>query len=241
MQRFAHGPWLALVVLGCWVGEAQAVPITLFNTGVDPLGVPLPSGTLLTPVPDPHYAVLFGAGPPPVFGPAFVIDELSPPVSPFPGWLPSSLTSKWISPHPSATELDVEFHIQTTFEILGGLDPDTAVITGSWAVDDDASLLGLGIFLNGVFTGNLIPLGTGPGVLTGFSISGADFPGVFVLGLNTLSFEFEGSAPPDFTGLRVEGIAGEVAVVIPEPLTATLVGLGLAMMVAVAALRREKK
>ena len=97
--------------------SALAVPIELFNTGVDSSGTVLADGAS-----DPNYAILSPAQQ------AVVINE-----SEIPGtWLDNDSTSRWIWQTNTGDPTNVTLTFRTTFD-LTGLDPNTAEITGRWA------------------------------------------------------------------------------------------------------------
>lgn len=153
--------------------SACALPIPVFNTGVDGFGVSLPGGSV-----DPHWDVVTPAGD------ASVVDSTSyAGTGGIPGtWLPNSSVSKWIWQDASGLPTSVTRWFETTFDMTG-LDLSTAAIAGRWAADN----LGLNIFINGI---DIVPPNpTSPGFTswTGFSISNADL----LPGLNTVRFEVQ--------------------------------------------------
>ena len=185
-----------------FAGQAKADPILLFNTGVDSGGALLPGGT-----PDPHYDLI--SSPDPSLATAFVSDLIPN------SYIPNGPDSKWIGPGVDLTlGYPAGIYIyRTTFD-LTGFDPTTAVITGNFASDNDASIL-----LNGASTGIGSPF-NGFGSFTSFTISSG-----FVSGLNTLDFRVSeaGGSP---TALRVE-LSGTVQVrAVPEPSSLALIASG---------------
>lgn len=186
-------------------GYADIIP-GLFNTGVGTPGSP-----------DPNYILISGT--------AFIT---APPHS---AWLPAPAGSQWIAPdadgfanHPVGTSV-----YRLTFD-LTGLDPDTAVITGDFAADNFAE-----IFLNGVDTGiDTIAPDTPNGrlgftQLTPFSIADGFVPGINILEFVVVNDPLGPNDPtPNPTGLLVTNLQGTASglVVIPEPSSIILFGLG---------------
>lgn len=204
-------PWrqrvLAIVLMGtffCFAATSRAfadlIP-GLYNTGVDDFGVPLAPGAV-----DPHYTLSVSADPGyPFPGPAFVVD-------PLPGdWLPNTASSQWINPSGEPiSHFTGVYEYELEFD-LTGLDPSTASISGTWALDDGLS--GSIILINGApvaGTGHAYP---GWLVLESFSITSG-----FVPGINTLTFSTtnEPSVGLNPTGLHVHSLIG-VAAPIPQP------------------------
>lgn len=123
----------------------------------------------------------------------------------FPSWIPNGPASAWIAKDPTSTSGNALVDYYRQFN-LAGYDLSTVSLSGSWTVDDEASL-----YLNG----NLIAsLTGGPWTsLHAFSVPQA----YFLPGLNTLSIVMGGT--DDFLeGARLEGTLDGVAV--PEPTTA---------------------
>ncbi|MEO1776914.1 MAG: VPLPA-CTERM sorting domain-containing protein [Pseudomonadota bacterium] len=185
--------------------SALAVPIELFNTGVDSSGTVLADGAN-----DPNYAILSPAQQ------AVVINE-----SEIPGtWLDNDSTSRWIWQTNTGDPTNVTLTFRTTFD-LTGLDPDTAEINGRWAVDNG----GDDILLNGASTG--ITNNNGFTSFTDFTLTAG-----FQAGLNTLDFVVRDAG--FIAGFRAElsGTADEIGAVVPLPaglpmLVAALAGLSL--------------
>ncbi len=171
------------------VGEMGAVldviP-SLYSTGVDSAGYPLPHGT----VGDPHYVL--------TSVPSGTTDLRVLRASggfPIPPWIADSPTSAWLRPNNAGTSDPVGFYTyRTTFD-LSGFNVGTASIKGLWGADNT----GIKILLNGVDTGN-------PGVANLASFTPFSITAGFVAGINTLDFIVEnlsgGSGNP--SGLRVE-------------------------------------
>jgi hypothetical protein len=201
---------LALVLGGA--GPVMAGPITLFNTGVNALGTPLPDGT----IGDPHFTMT-----PPGGSTSTILVRTSAGGFPIPPYIGDDSLSAWIGPNndtfvdgPAGT-----YTYHTTFS-LAGLNPATASISGLWAVDNE----GVSILLNGVSTGNSIstPGAEDPAsfeIFHPFSITTG-----FVTGVNTLDFVVFNDGGP--TALRVE-MSG-TAQSVPEPTSLTLLGIGIA-------------
>jgi hypothetical protein len=136
---------------------------------------------------------------------------------------------------PMSTEsgnLPGTYNYLTMFD-LTGLDPSTAVITGSWASDNGATF-----YLNDPDSSPISTIGeTGYGTLTYFTINSG-----FVAGENWLMFEVTndpwGSDPGiNPTGLLVN-INSATANPVPEPTTILLLGAGL---IGIGFMRRRAK
>lgn len=213
----------ALALLFFGAGNGSADPITsLFNTGVDASGTPLPDST----VGDPHYSLVSVPG-----GVTDLLVRTSAGGYPIPPYIGDDSLSAWIGPNNDHI-LDGPVGIydyQTTFS-LAGLNPSTASITGGWTSDND----GVQILLNGVDTGNP------PTSVTQFEAGFAPFTvsSGFLPGLNTLDFIVDNQGGP--TALRVEmtGTASSLTAV-PEPASLTLLGIGIAGMAGYSWRRRK--
>lgn len=199
--------------------SANAAVISgLYDTGVDDFGNALADGAS-----DTHYVLSTnadGASTVPIVqqGNAF-------PIVPGP-WIDNTATSKWIGPRfNTQSAAGGVYHYDLSFD-LTGLNPSTASISGTWTSDNGADTAGLGIYLNGVATGN--QQDGNFGTLFAFDINSG-----FVAGLNTLSFRLNNGGT-GYTGLRVQGISGTAAV--PEPSAISLVGIGALLL----CLRRRK-
>jgi hypothetical protein len=194
------------------VPPLAAAPIPgLFTTGVNNFGNALPLGS-----PDPHYTILETNTNP------FVL------TNPRINYVNNS-TSQWIWQNSNGTPTDVSRTFRTTF-ILTEIEPNTASISGKWAVDN----VGLDILINGVSTGNSIPFGFSAFKnFTDFSISEG-----FISGLNTLDFIVRDEGV--ISGFLVGEISGTTSTIskpesVPEPastlglLTLGAIGLGTAL------------
>jgi hypothetical protein len=188
---------------------AQAGPLTdLFNTGTLNNGTLAPGGTV-----DLHYSLVAA---PDGFTTAFVSSTI--PAT----YQPNGPSSQWIGPDPNLAQVfpgGPLYDYRTTFTIGAGLDPSTAMISGSLASDDSVE-----VFLNGHDTGVGLPAFTS--ALSPFSLSTGQF---FQAGTNTLDFMVSNSGG-GATGLRVE-MTGSAAVPEPSALIlaamAALIGLGV--------------
>ncbi len=192
----------AIVVLTTLPAVAHADPITsLFNTGVDELGAPLPNNAA-----ELHYSL--------IDVPSGTTDlRVANAANGFPigPWVGDNTISAWIGPK-SGSDLDGpvgNYDYRTTF-ILAGLNPASASISGQWSVDN----YGIDILLNGVSTGFAA---AGFQSFYSFAINSG-----FADGVNTLDFIVNNQGGP--TGLRTE-MAGVAEV--PEPASMAVLGAGL--------------
>ena len=212
----------AAVALGLAAPAQAATITTLFNTGVDAAGVPLPDGT----VTDPHYSLIATPG-----GTSSILVRQSAGGFPIPPYIGDNAFSAWIGPF-NDTILDGpvgSYTYRTTFD-LTGFNPSTASITGGWSSDNN----GLDILINGVSLGYTTSF-------TQFAIGFSPFSVTsgFVSGINTLDFVVNNGGGP--TALRVEmsGTASPAAAV-PEPATLLLAGIGGVGLIG-ARLRKRKE
>lgn len=174
--------------------RSLAAPIsTLFSTGLDANGQPLPAQAE-----DPHYRLVLV--PDPADPEAAGLETNAPTSTLRPGfpvgpWIAESAVSRWIAPKAdqSGGSDPGDYLYRTTFD-LTGLDPATARIVGRWTSDN----MGRDIVLNGASLG--ISQGGDFGTFADFEITTG-----FVDGTNVLDFVIN-NAPPGVnpTGLRVE-------------------------------------
>lgn len=159
----------------------------LFPTGVDDTGAVLSDG-----LGDPHYLLAVNADGEPMD--AVVHDSTVFPIvtGPWFGW---NDRSAWIGPRLDTAQAAGGDYVYRVLVNLTGLDPATAFVEGSWAVDN----LGI-LFLNGVET--TVRNTTGFGSLSRFRLEAG-----FLSGTNTLEFRVN-NAGAGYTGLRVEGLQG---------------------------------
>jgi hypothetical protein len=214
---------MALVAVAAMTLPARAEAIVLFNTGVDGTGLPLPVNAS-----DPNWTIVSGPG---ITTPiaAVVVSTQNPA-----GQYAQSQDSRWIwadSSGSGATNSPYVFHLE--FD-LTGYDPDTAVLSGMWAVDNTATML-----LNGA-----APVGSGvfslPAVILSnhnsfhaFSISGG-----FVSGINSIDLRVVDDRNPG--GLNITGLLG-VAAAVPEPTSSALMAMGFIALLAFASRKIDQR
>jgi hypothetical protein len=217
MRRMLGG-LLALALLCVCAGQASADPISLFNTGVNAGGMPLPDGTLG----DPHYTLVSVPS-----GSTTVIRvRTSAGGFPIPPWVGNNSTSAWIGPNNNA-EVDGpigHYDYRTTFTLSSA---SAIKITGRWTTDNE----GVNILLNGVPTGNTLPSATSFSSFHSFTITGNG-----VAGSNTLDFIVNNDGGP--TGVRAEFFGANT---VPEPGTLTLAAIGMTGLLGYGWCRRRQK
>jgi hypothetical protein len=200
----------SIIVAGLLLGAASgawaaSIP-GLFNTGTDASGNALVGGNGVA---DPHYSVLSST----IGGVATGVSAVTYFV---PGaYLPEDANSRWISHSSTGTPGGGSTVFRLTFD-LTGLDPDTAVIDGAFAADNEAL-----IFLNGAPTSFAV---TQFNFLVPFSITDG-----FVTGVNTLDFRVTDQGPP--LGFRVDNLIGSADLAggsTPVPAPGSLAMFGLA-------------
>jgi ELWxxDGT repeat protein len=165
----------------------QPTGFTVFATGLDNSGSPLPDGAI-----DPHYQLVASADPSNHGPNSYVVLENQ---YPFQFWIADTATSKWISSKADQSRNDAGgiFDYQTTFD-LSGFDPSTAQLTGRFTEDNEM----VDILINGHSTG----IQNSPAqwaVWTPFTISSGFQPG-----LNTIVFHTHNDDSGSAGGVRVE-------------------------------------
>jgi hypothetical protein len=194
----ARGAVAVLLACAAPVGTASAAVIPgLFNTGTDANGVALVGGNGVV---DPNYRIFSSTSPGLAGNQAVTFN--------FPYPIPEDANSRWISVSANGNPGSNTTAYRLSFD-LSGFDPSTALINGSFAADNAAS-----ITLNGVATG--ISTTFGFTQFTNFSLNSG-----FVAGINTLDFVVVDASAP--TALRVDNLAGtaelRVGGAVPEPAT----------------------
>ena len=140
---------------------------TVFNTGVDSSGSPLPYGSV-----DPHYQLVDSQDPANPGPNSYVVLNEPPVGSP---WIADSSTSEWIAPAAGQGSYNFAgfFIYQTTFD-LSGFVPSTAQLTGQFAADNELDDVLINSQITGIqgydqfqsFTPFTISTGFQPGVNT---------------------------------------------------------------------------
>lgn len=206
LRRTRNGalPWCCFAALLLMSTTVHAVPISIFNTGVDAFG----NAIVGNGVADTHYSLIVQPG-------AATAVTVDPSNYPFPFWIANNSGSRWIGPAADSNGPLGNYVYRTTFNVPSNAILSTVTVAGDWATDDP----GTDIVINGASTGQLSP---SYGALTPFSVTSG-----FVVGTNTLDFYVtNGSFGNNPTGLRVDHIAGSYQ--IPEPTSVVLLTLGLA-------------
>ena len=197
---------LASAIFLALVAPTQAAPITIFNTGVNGVGIPRADND-----PELHYSLI---APSPTTGTPFVATFAGGyPIGP---WLLDNGSSAWIAPTTNTNGATGAYTYRTTFD-LTGLNPGTAILGGNWSTDNG----GLDILINSSPTGQT----TGSGNFGNWNPFGITTG--FIPGLNNLDFVVNNDGGP--TGLRVEfEVATADTTSVPEPASLALLGIGLA-------------
>ena len=207
--------WCFCIAVASVSTVATAVPISIFNTGVDAIG----NAIVGNGVADTHYSLIVQPG-------AATAVTVDPSNYPFPFWIANNAGSRWIGPAADSNGPSGNYVYQTTFNVPSNAILSSVSVSGDWATDDP----GTDIRINGASTGQLSP---SYGALTPFSVTSG-----FVLGTNTLDFYITNAAfGTNPTGLRVDHIVGTYQVV-PEPSAALLIGA--ASLISTLTLRRRR-
>lgn len=136
---------------------------TIFGTGLDDFGNPLAPGSV-----DTHYLVIESGTN------AEVRTNLSS------LYFANDANSQWIWQQSNGQPTGVTLKFRTTFD-LTGFDSNNIIINGQWGTDN----LGMDILINGVSTGNSLPVHTQTNFEQLHSLQIVDG---FVPGINTLDF-----------------------------------------------------
>lgn len=186
---------LIMLLLATTLQRAHAVQIVtgLYNTGVDPYGVPLVQGAY-----DQHYS-LVSAPSGATLGSAMALTT-SYPVSPAGPWMAPDAISTWVVPAGSvdASGPPGTYDYQTTFSIASGVNPTLIpVITGGVAADNYI----LDILINGNTIGIQSGGYGGYSGLASFSLPSS----YYINGNNIIDFIVSNLGNgPNPVGLRVE-------------------------------------
>lgn len=207
---------ITLLAFGVAVASPASAAIIpgLFNTGTDASNVALVGGNGVV---DPHYSI-FSSTSPGFAGQQAVTFQCC--------YVANDANSRWVSLSADGSPGSNVTFYRLSFS-LAGLDPTTAVITGSGGTDNAGR-----IFLNGVDTGINID---GFGSLVPFMLNSG-----FVAGTNTLDFRVSDFGPP--TAFRVDDLAGtaNAAGAVPEPATWAMLLVGFGAIAGAARVRRTK-
>ena len=208
--------WCICIAAASVSTVATAVPVSIFNTGVDAVGNAIVGNGVL----DTHYS--YFTQPAPATATAVTVDPLN---YPFPAWVANNTQSRWIGPGINGSGNPGLYIYRTTFNLPASAILGSASITGDWAKDDASNANDIRI--NGISTGQNNGTFT---ALVPFSVNSG-----FVIGTNTLDFYVNNQGGP--TGLRVDHIVGSYQVV-PEPSTALLIAA--ASLISMVTLRRKR-
>ena len=205
MRRIALGLTLALLA----ASSASAQVTTLYNSGVDALGNPLPNG-----VSDPHYTAYNFAT---VGTPGTLVGQAETVSNGYQGYYAQNPTSRWIWANQSGNFDGLHYNtlFRTTFD-LTGFNLSTVAITVSMAADN----LVAGVYLNGANLGQSF---------TGFfSFYTFNITSGFNGGINTLDFYAQDQGPPAafnvFYSTRGDPLPTTAT---PEPASIVLLASGL--------------
>ena len=194
---------------------------SLFNTGVDATGKPLPDGT----VNDPHYTLKSVPS-----GTTDTLVRTSAGGFPIPPYLGDTSTSAWIGPNTdhNLDGVSGDYDYQTNFTLPSYADLKSVLISGNFASDNAT----VSLKLNGVEVTPAQNLATGFSSFESFFIDGSILGNDFLVGNNTLDFVVHNNGS-DPTAFRVDNISGEY---VPEPSSLSLIGVGTMLL-----LRRRRK